>query len=99
MSDARNRVWLSQVGRQLIADLLRHNRQDPVQFYTAYDAMMEYLQDCVHVDIVDKELRQRGVCFAFKFIQNFLDVTHVYFSFFGSCPVLLRGLSILLGIS
>lgn len=59
--DEHNRVWLSQAGRQLIADLLRHASKDPSQFYLAYDAMMEYLNESQHLEIVDRELKQRGV--------------------------------------
>ncbi|EFO24423.2 hypothetical protein LOAG_04059 [Loa loa] len=61
LSDEHNRVWLSQAGRQLIADLLRHASKDPSPFYLAYDAMMEYLNETQHMDIVDRELKQRGV--------------------------------------
>uniref|UniRef100_A0A915PK84 Uncharacterized protein n=1 Tax=Setaria digitata TaxID=48799 RepID=A0A915PK84_9BILA len=61
LSDEHNRVWLSQAGRQLIADLLRHASKDPSSFYLAYDAMMEYLNETEHLEIVDKELKQRGV--------------------------------------
>uniref|UniRef100_A0A0R3RPP2 Mitoguardin n=1 Tax=Elaeophora elaphi TaxID=1147741 RepID=A0A0R3RPP2_9BILA len=59
--DEHNRVWLSQIGRQLIADLLRHASKDPSPFYLAYDAMMEYLNETHHLEIVDRELKQRGV--------------------------------------
>uniref|UniRef100_A0A8R1XTS4 Mitoguardin n=1 Tax=Onchocerca volvulus TaxID=6282 RepID=A0A8R1XTS4_ONCVO len=61
LSDEHNRVWLSQAGRQLIADLLRHASKDPSPFYLAYDAMMEYLNETQHLEIVDRELKQRGV--------------------------------------
>ncbi|VDK52105.1 unnamed protein product [Gongylonema pulchrum] len=61
MSDEHNRVWLSQAGRQLIADLLRHARKDPSPFYLAYDAMIQYLGESQHMEIVDNELKQRGV--------------------------------------
>lgn len=63
--DEHNRVWLSQAGRQLIADLLRHASKDPSPFYLAYDAMMEYLNETQHMEIVDKELKQRGVSYRF----------------------------------
>ncbi|VDK82633.1 unnamed protein product [Litomosoides sigmodontis] len=59
--DEHNRVWLSQAGRQLIADLLRHASKNPSPFYLAYDAMMEYLNETEHLEIVDKELKQKGV--------------------------------------
>ncbi|KAK6111908.1 hypothetical protein QQG55_45550 [Brugia pahangi] len=59
--DEHNRVWLAQAGRQLIADLLRHASKDPTSFYLAYDAMMEYLNETQHLEIVDNELKQRGV--------------------------------------
>ncbi|CAG9531893.1 unnamed protein product [Cercopithifilaria johnstoni] len=59
--DEHNRVRLSQAGRQLIADLLRHSSKDPSPFYLAYDAMMEYLNETQHLEIVDRELKQRGV--------------------------------------
>ncbi|KAL3989822.1 hypothetical protein ACH3XW_29175 [Acanthocheilonema viteae] len=59
--DEHNRVWLSQAGRQLIADLLRHASKDPSPFYLAYDAMVEYLNETQHLEIVDRELKQRGV--------------------------------------
>ncbi|VDP20540.1 unnamed protein product [Onchocerca flexuosa] len=61
LSDEHNRVWLSQAGRQLIADLLRHASKDPSPFYLAYDAMMEYLNETQHLEIIDRELKQRGV--------------------------------------
>ncbi|MCP9256813.1 Protein FAM73B [Dirofilaria immitis] len=61
LSDEHNRVWLSQAGRQVIADLLRHASKDPIPFYLAYDAMMKYLNETQHLEIVENELKQRGV--------------------------------------
>lgn len=61
LSDERNRVWLSQAGRQLIADVLRHARKDPTPFYKAYDAMIQYLSKTEHMESVERELKQRGV--------------------------------------
>ncbi|VDN59248.1 unnamed protein product [Dracunculus medinensis] len=61
LSDERNRVWLTQTGRQLIADLLRHSHKEPTSFYQAYDSMMDFLTNKHNSEIIEKELQMRGV--------------------------------------
>ncbi|CAD5234639.1 unnamed protein product [Bursaphelenchus xylophilus] len=55
------KLWLIKVGRALIADILRHFKKDPKEFYVAFDRMVEYLQDHENYEQVCFELKQRRV--------------------------------------
>ncbi|CAD5229185.1 unnamed protein product [Bursaphelenchus okinawaensis] len=59
--DVKTRSWLIKVGRTLIADILRHFKKDPKEFYIAFDRMVEYLQKPENYEQVCFELKQRRV--------------------------------------
>lgn len=61
MNDQHAMHWLIQSGRQLIADLLRHDGKDPAGFYSAYDRMVEFLTQDENRAILRDELELRKV--------------------------------------
>lgn len=63
--DAVRRFFI-EGGRQLLADMLIRSDKDPSNFLTAFDDMMLYVQDMKHWDVIEEELRGRGVkCMSF----------------------------------
>ncbi|KAI1724390.1 mitoguardin domain-containing protein [Ditylenchus destructor] len=61
MNDDQKMHWLTQSGRALIADLLRHDGRDPGPFYMAYDRMMQFLSKEENHLIIEQEMRFRKV--------------------------------------
>ncbi|XP_012287159.1 mitoguardin [Orussus abietinus] len=62
-------VWIADIGRQVISDLIMYADRDPKDYLTHYEKMMEFLQDSDNHAMMQEELAARGV----KCI-NFYDV-------------------------
>ncbi|KAF7997593.1 hypothetical protein HCN44_006164 [Aphidius gifuensis] len=61
--------WISDIGRQVISDLIIFADRDPKDFITAYDKMLIFLADTNNQKVMQEELGGRGVkC------MNFYDV-------------------------
>ncbi|KAE9413895.1 hypothetical protein Angca_005326, partial [Angiostrongylus cantonensis] len=61
LNDEHRRMWLANAGRTLLGDILKHSKQDPTQFYTAFDALIEFFRSEVNVSQMEEELAGRGV--------------------------------------
>ncbi|VDM52177.1 unnamed protein product [Angiostrongylus costaricensis] len=61
LNDERRKMWLANAGRTLLGDILKHSKQDPAQFYTAFDALIEFFRSEVNVSQMEEELAGRGV--------------------------------------
>ncbi|XP_076277560.1 mitoguardin [Lasioglossum baleicum] len=63
------KVWIADIGRQVITDLIMYADRDPKDYLTHYERMMEFLQDTSNHSIMEEELSARGVkC------MNFYDI-------------------------
>lgn len=63
LKDEHVRQWLTQTGRILMADMLRHDKKDPIEFFDAYDRMIQFLNVSDNIEIMKEELRLRKVAF------------------------------------
>lgn len=61
LNDEHRRMWLAKAGRTLLGDILRHSKQDPAQFYIAFDGLIEFLRSEVNLCQMEEELAERGV--------------------------------------
>uniref|UniRef100_A0A914D1L5 Uncharacterized protein n=1 Tax=Acrobeloides nanus TaxID=290746 RepID=A0A914D1L5_9BILA len=61
LEDEHTRQWLIQTGRILVADLMRHDKKDPADFFDAYDRMTQFLKEPSSYQIMAEELMQRNV--------------------------------------
>lgn len=61
LKDDHRRLWLANMGRTLLADILKHSKQDPSSFYEAFDSLMEFFNDEKNVHQMEEELQTRGV--------------------------------------
>lgn len=61
MDEPQTIQWLIQSGRIIMADLLRHDKRDPAEFYAAYDRMMSFVSDERNLATIQGELRARKV--------------------------------------
>lgn len=62
LKDEHKRVWLAKCGRTLLADFIRHTKQDPVKFFNAYDEMLEYVSNDRNQEQLRQDVEGRGVC-------------------------------------
>lgn len=62
LKDEHKRVWLAKCGRTLLADFIRHTKQDPVKFFNAYDEMLEYVSNDRNEEQLRQDVEGRGVC-------------------------------------
>ncbi|XP_064616535.1 mitoguardin-like [Liolophura sinensis] len=66
LKDGTVRELFSDMGRDLISDLLVKGNRDPDEFRVAYDAMMDYVNNHENWEEMEEELRGRGVkCLSF----------------------------------
>ncbi|KAJ1347953.1 hypothetical protein KIN20_003143 [Parelaphostrongylus tenuis] len=72
LNDQHRRMWLANAGRTLLGDILKHSKQDPTQFYTAFDEMMEFFRNDANICQMEEELASRGVV-EFGFWDILLD--------------------------
>lgn len=63
LKDEHTRQWLTQSGRILVADLLRHDKKDPADFFDSYDRMVQFLKEPTNYETMQEELKQRNVGF------------------------------------
>ncbi|KAF7633387.1 hypothetical protein Mgra_00007179 [Meloidogyne graminicola] len=61
MDDPQTMQRLIQYGRIIMADLLRHDKRDPTDFYTAYDRMIVFISDENNLETILEELKSRRV--------------------------------------
>ncbi|KJH49818.1 surfeit locus protein 6 [Dictyocaulus viviparus] len=61
LNDEHRRMWIAKAGRTLLGDILKHSKQDPTQFYTAFDALIEFFRNEANVCQMEEELAGRGV--------------------------------------
>ncbi|XGW34655.1 hypothetical protein V3C99_018554 [Haemonchus contortus] len=61
LHDEHRRMWLAKTGRTLLGDILKHSKQDPSQFYIAFDALLEFFRNAANVNQMEEELADRGV--------------------------------------
>nr|CAD2201422.1 unnamed protein product [Meloidogyne enterolobii] len=61
MDDPQTMQRLVQYGRIIMADLLRHDKRDPSEFYTAYDRMIAFITNENNMDTIRSELKSRKV--------------------------------------
>ncbi|KAK5967440.1 hypothetical protein GCK32_009846 [Trichostrongylus colubriformis] len=61
LNDEHRRLWLAKAGRTLLGDILRHSKQDPSQFYIAFDALIDFFRSEANVSQMEEELAGRGV--------------------------------------
>lgn len=61
MDDPQTMQRLVQYGRIIMADLLRHDKRDPAEFYAAYDRMIAFINDENNLDTILNELKSRKV--------------------------------------
>ncbi|XP_054007523.1 mitoguardin [Hylaeus anthracinus] len=62
-------VWIADIGRQVISDLIIYADRDPKDYLMHYERMLEFLQEPSNCNMMEEELSPRGV----KCI-NFYDV-------------------------
>ncbi|CAI2354916.1 unnamed protein product [Caenorhabditis sp. 36 PRJEB53466] len=62
LKDEHKRVWLAKCGRTLLADFIRHTKQDPMKFFQAYDEMLEYVATERNQEQLRQDVESRGVC-------------------------------------
>ncbi|XP_076183841.1 mitoguardin [Ptiloglossa arizonensis] len=59
-------LWIVDIGRQVISDLIMYADRDPKDYLKHYDRMMEFLQNPSNRTIMEEELSARGVkCISF----------------------------------
>ncbi|XP_015434221.1 PREDICTED: protein FAM73B [Dufourea novaeangliae] len=63
------KVWIEDIGRQVISDLIMYADRDPKDYLTHYERMMEFLQEPRSQSLMEEELTAKGV----KCI-NFYDI-------------------------
>ncbi|KAK6061614.1 hypothetical protein COOONC_00714 [Cooperia oncophora] len=61
LSDEHRRMWLAKAGRTLLGDILKHSKQDPSQFYMAFDSLIDFFRSRANVCQMEEELAGRGV--------------------------------------
>uniref|UniRef100_A0A183BSG2 Mitoguardin n=1 Tax=Globodera pallida TaxID=36090 RepID=A0A183BSG2_GLOPA len=61
MDEPQTMQWLIQSGRIIIADLLRHDKRDPTEFFSVYDRMTAFLLDDKNFATLCEELKMRKV--------------------------------------
>ncbi|CAB3397503.1 unnamed protein product [Caenorhabditis bovis] len=61
LEDEHKRVWLAKCGRALLADFIRHTKQDPMKFYVVYDDMLEFASSEKNLDLLQQDVSSRGV--------------------------------------
>ncbi|KAK0404760.1 hypothetical protein QR680_017612 [Steinernema hermaphroditum] len=61
LSNKRNREWFIAVSRQIMCDILRHDKQDTKEFNKVFDEMIQFLNDDRNRDIMREELGMRNV--------------------------------------
>ncbi|KIH65811.1 hypothetical protein ANCDUO_03863 [Ancylostoma duodenale] len=61
LNDDHRRMWLAKAGRTLLGDILRHSKQDPAQFYIAFDALIDFFRVESNISQMEEELSGRGV--------------------------------------
>ncbi|PIO69659.1 hypothetical protein TELCIR_08509 [Teladorsagia circumcincta] len=61
LNDEHRRMWLAKAGRTLLGDILKHSKQDPSQFYIAFDALIDFFRSEANVIQMEEELAGRGV--------------------------------------
>ncbi|VDO27876.1 unnamed protein product [Haemonchus placei] len=61
LHDEHRRMWLAKTGRTLLGDILKHSKQDPSQFYIAFDALLEFFRNAANVNQMEEELADRGM--------------------------------------
>uniref|UniRef100_A0A7E4VI94 Mitoguardin n=1 Tax=Panagrellus redivivus TaxID=6233 RepID=A0A7E4VI94_PANRE len=61
LSDEKTLNWLVQQGRQIFAELMRHDSKSPTDFFTAYDKLMEYCRNPANYDNILEEMSYRKV--------------------------------------
>ncbi|VDL73498.1 unnamed protein product [Nippostrongylus brasiliensis] len=61
LADQRRRMWLAKAGRTLLGDILRHSKQDPAQFYIAFDSLIDFFRSDANISQMEEELASRGV--------------------------------------
>ncbi|CAJ0610245.1 unnamed protein product [Cylicocyclus nassatus] len=61
LNDDHRQVWLAKAGRTLLGDILRHSKQDPTQFYIAFDALIDFFRIESNISQMAEELADRGV--------------------------------------
>ncbi|KAG7196655.1 hypothetical protein KM043_015993 [Ampulex compressa] len=54
-------MWIADIGRQVISDLIMYADRDPKDYLTHYERMMEFLQEKNNYNIMEEELSGRGV--------------------------------------
>ncbi|KAL5012454.1 hypothetical protein ScPMuIL_011005 [Solemya velum] len=59
--DSKTRSYFTDLGRQIMGDLLVKSNRDPDEFYTAFDDMLIYLEKPDTIQKMEEELRGRGV--------------------------------------
>ncbi|CAD6185544.1 unnamed protein product [Caenorhabditis auriculariae] len=59
--DEHKRLWLWNCGRTMLADYIRHTKQDPLPFIRAFEGMQEWFKDPLHFDVFKDEVFSRGV--------------------------------------
>ncbi|XP_035734759.1 mitoguardin-like [Vespa mandarinia] len=62
-------IWIADIGRQIISDLIIYADRDPKDYLTHYERMLEFLHNPSNSNMIEEELFNRGV----KCI-NFYDV-------------------------
>lgn len=70
LKDEHTRQWLIQTGRILMADLLRHDKKDPTEYFDAYDRMVHFISNPENFEIMKEDLRMRKVKFYFLNIKK-----------------------------
>ncbi|KHJ97997.1 hypothetical protein OESDEN_02028, partial [Oesophagostomum dentatum] len=61
LNDDHRQMWLAKAGRTLLGDILRHSKQDPAQFYIAFDALIDFFHVESNISQMEEELAGRGV--------------------------------------
>ncbi|CAI5453628.1 unnamed protein product [Caenorhabditis angaria] len=61
LKDEHKRVWLAKCSRTLLADFIRHTRQDPVKFFNAFDNMLNFVSAEQNHDQLKEDIEVRGV--------------------------------------
>ncbi|TKR81291.1 hypothetical protein L596_015187 [Steinernema carpocapsae] len=84
VADEHRRLWLTNAGRQIMADLLRHDGRETREFYSAYDDIIEFVNNEVNHEKMWEELSARKVAdlgmwdvlLDFVLLDAFDDITH-----------------------
>ncbi|KAL3126082.1 hypothetical protein niasHT_001721 [Heterodera trifolii] len=61
MDEPQTIQWLIQSGRIIIADLLRHDKKEPADFFAVYDRMIAFLLDDKNFSTICEELKLRKI--------------------------------------